>query len=180
MTRIPSHSVADAPDASRSLLEEMIQFSPTGQPLNMHAQMAHSPAVLEAYVSLRRAAARLGTLDQRIRSALMLTSAAAAGNGYAVAVLSMLALRSGWRQDEVDALRAGKDLGDAATDALAGLVRAAAAGQGRVSDAAWASPLAAGWTDEQLAEAFASLGLAVFTAYFLNYAGTDLDLPAGR
>ena len=40
--------------------------------------------------------------------------------------------------------------------------------------------MAAGWTDEQLAEAFASLGLAVFTAYFLNYAATELDLPAGR
>lgn len=33
---------------------------------------------------------------------------------------------------------------------------------------------------EQLAEAFASLGLAVCTAYFLNYAATELDLPAGR
>ena len=139
MTRIPSHSVADAPEASRSLLEEMIQFSPTGQPLNMHAQMAHSPAVL-----------------------------------------SMLALRSGWRRDEVDALRAGKDLGDPRTDALVGLVRTAAEGQGRVSDAAWADAVADGWTDEQLAEAFASLGLAVFTAYFLNYAATELDLPAGR
>src|SRR5881227_284757 len=96
----------------------MIQFSPTGQPLNMHAQMAHSPAVLEAYVSLRRASAHLGTLDQRIRSALMLTSATAAANDYAVAVLSMLALRSGWRQDEVEAIRVGKDLGDAAADGL--------------------------------------------------------------
>jgi alkylhydroperoxidase family enzyme len=180
MTRIPSHSVADAPDASRPLLQEMIQFSPTGQPLNMHAQMAHSPAVLEAYVSLRRATAHLGTLDPRIRSALMLTSAVAAANDYAVAVLTMLALRSGWRQDEVDALKAGKDLGDATADALIGLVRDAAAGQGKVSDAAWANAVAAGWTDEQLAEAFASLGLAVFTAYFLNYAGTELDLPAGR
>ena len=180
MTRIPSHSVADAPEASRSLLEEMIQFSPTARPLNMHAQMAHSPAVLEAYVSLRRATARLGTLDQRVRSALMLTSAAAAGSDYAAAVLSMLALRSGWHQDEVDALRAGKDLGDAAIDALVGLVCTAAADQGHVSDAAWAGALDAGWDDEQLTEAFASLGLAVFTAYFLNYAATELDLPAGR
>lgn len=180
MTRIPSHSVADAPDASRSLLQEMIQFSPTGRPLNMHAQMAHSPAVLEAYVSLRRAAAHQGTLDQRVRAALMLTSAAAAGNDYAVAVLSMLALRSGWQQADVGALRAGEDTGDATIDALAGLVRAAAAGQGRVSDGAWARAVAAGWTDEQLAEAFASLGLAIFTAYFLNYAATELDLPAGR
>ncbi len=180
MTRIPSHSVADAPDASRSLLQEMIQFSPTGRPLNMHAQMAHSPAVLEAYVSLRRAAAHQGTLDQRVRAALMLTSAAAAGNDYAVAVLSMLALRSGWQQGDVAALCAGEDTGDATIDALAGLVRAAVAGQGRVSDGAWARAVAAGWTDEQLAEAFASLGLAIFTAYFLNYAATELDLPAGR
>lgn len=39
----------------------------------------------------------------------------------------------------------------------------------------WAA--SAGWTSEQLAEAFASLGLAVFTAYFLNYAATELDIP---
>jgi hypothetical protein len=35
MTRIPSHSVEDAPEASRALLDEMIQFSPTGRPLNI-------------------------------------------------------------------------------------------------------------------------------------------------
>ena len=78
----------------------------------------------------------------------------------------------------MDALRDGKDLGDDATDALTGLAREAAAAQGRVSDLTWASALAAGWNDEQLAEAFSYLGLAVFTAYFLNYAGTELDLPA--
>ena len=178
MTRIPSHTVEDAPEASRALLQEMIQFSPTGRPLNMHAQMAHSPAVLEAYVSLRKATARLGTLDQAARAALMLAAAAATANQYAVAVLSALALRSGWRQDQVGALRDGKDLGDEAADALIGLVREAAAGQGRVSDVTWADAQAAGWTDEQLAEAFSYLGLAVFTAYFRNYAGTELDLPA--
>ena len=114
MSRIPSHTVEDAPEASRVLLQEMIQFSPTGRPLNMHAQMAHSPAVLEAYVSLRRATARLGTLDQAVRAALMLASAAAAENRYAVAVLSMLALRSGWHQDQVDALRPGPSRKDGA------------------------------------------------------------------
>jgi hypothetical protein len=34
-----------------------------------------------------------------------------------------------------------------------------------------------GWSSEQLAEAFAYLGLTVFTAYFLNYAATELDIP---
>lgn len=44
----------------------------------MHAQMAHAPAVLDAYVSIRRATARHGTLDLPLRSALMLASAAVA------------------------------------------------------------------------------------------------------
>src|SRR5262252_4554712 len=113
MTRIPSHSVADAPEASRALFEEMIQFSPTGRPLNMHAQMAHAPAVLTAYVSIRRATAQLGTLDPPLRSALMLAAATADGSEYAQAVISTLALRAGWSQDDVQALRAGRDVGNA-------------------------------------------------------------------
>jgi alkylhydroperoxidase family enzyme len=179
MSRIPSHTVEDAPEASRPLLEEMIQFSPTGRPLNMHAQMAHAPAVLEAYVALRRAPAHHGTLDQQVRTALMLAAAAAAQSDYAVAVISMLALRSGWTQDQVEALRSGKDVGDATTDVLVGLVRGAAASNGRVPEPVWQAARAAGWTDEQLAEAFAYLGLSVFTGYFLNYAATELDVPAG-
>jgi alkylhydroperoxidase family enzyme len=179
MTRIPSHSVEDAPEASRALLREMIQFSPTGRPLNMHAQMAHAPAVLTAYVSIRRAAAQLGTLDQPLRTALMLAAATADGSEYAQAVISALALRSGWSQDDVQALRAGKDVGDAKTGALTSLVREAAANHGHVSDLAWQQAAASGWTDEQLAEAFAYLGLTVFTSYFLNYAATELDIPGG-
>ena len=62
-------------------------------------------------------------------------------------------------------------------DALAGLVREATANSGKVSDTTWSRALDAGWNDEQLTEAFAYLGLTVFTAYFLNYAQTDLDVP---
>jgi len=57
------------------------------------------------------------------------------------------------------------------------VVREAAANSGHVSDATWAAAAGRGWNDEQLAEAFAYLGLTVFTAYFLNYAATELDLP---
>ena len=178
MARIPAHTIEDAPAAARSLLAEMIQFSPTGRPLNMHAQMAHAPAVLEAYVSIRRATARLGTLDQRVRTALMLVSAAADDSPYAVAIISTLALRSGWRQDQVAALLADQDVGEDKLDALTGVVREAAANSGRVSDATWDYAAGQGWDDEQLAEAFAYLGLTVFTSYFLNYAATELDVPA--
>ena len=35
---------------------------------------------------------------------------------------------------------------------------------------------ASGWSDEQLADAFAYLGSTVFTGYYLNYAQTDPDI----
>ena len=75
MTRIYRHTITDAPEASRPLLEGIVPFSPTGKLLNMHAQMAHSPAVLAAYASIRQATATYGTLDPRVRSALMLATA---------------------------------------------------------------------------------------------------------
>jgi alkylhydroperoxidase family enzyme len=178
MARIPTHTIEDAPAVARPLLAEMVQFSPTGRLLNMHAQMAHAPAVLEAYVSIRRATARHGTLDPRARTALMLVAAAADASTYAQAIISALALRSGWRQDQVGALLSDRDVGEDKLDALAAVVREAAANSGRVSDATWNHAAGEGWSDEQLAEAFAYLGLTVFTSYFLNYAATDLDVPA--
>jgi alkylhydroperoxidase family enzyme len=178
MSRIPSHTIEDAPPASRPLLEDMLQFSPTGRLLNLHAQMAHSPAVLTAYVSIRRATSGHGTLDQPVRTALMLAAAVADDSEYALAIISMLALRSGWRPDQVHALRAGQALGEDKTDALIGVVREAAANSGRVGDATWTRAADHGWSDEELAEAFGYLGLTVFTSYFLNYAATELDIPA--
>jgi alkylhydroperoxidase family enzyme len=178
MTRIPSHTVDDAPESSRALLADMVQFSPTGQLLNMHAQMAHAPAVLEAYTSIRRATGQLGTLDQRLRTALMLVTAATDGNAYALAIITLLARRSGWEPDQITALRSGGSVGEPRADALIAVIREAAADGGRVSDQAWARAVAAGCTDSDLAEAFAYLGLTVFTAYFLNYAGTELDVAA--
>jgi Carboxymuconolactone decarboxylase family len=178
VTRIPCHTIDDAPPASRALLADLVQFSPTGQLLNMHAQMAHAPAVLAAYTSIRRATGELGTLDQRLRTALMLVTAAADGNAYALAITTMLARRSGWQPGEIAAMRSGGRAGEPRADALIAVIREAAGSSGRVSDATWARAVAAGCTDDDLAEAFAYLGLTVFTVYFLNYAGTELDVPA--
>jgi alkylhydroperoxidase family enzyme len=92
-------------------------------------------------------------------------------------VTASLAARSGWDEAEVRALRDGRPLGEDKTDALVGVVREAAARSGQVSDAMWQRAAEAGWSSEQLAEAFAFLALTVFTAYFLNFAQTPVDLP---
>ncbi len=177
MSRIPTHTVDTAPHASRRLLENVIQFSPTGRPLNLHGQMAHSPVVLVAYTSLRAATAELGTVGPHTAAALMLASGSTVGNGYVIAITSRLAQLAGWTDEQIVALRNGTATGNDKVDAIAGLVREATANSGKVSETAWSRAVDAGWNDEQLAEAFAYLGLAVFTAYFVNYAQTDLDVP---
>ena len=78
MTRIYRHTIADAPEASRPLLEDVVPFSPTGKLLNLHAQMAHSPLVLAAYAAIRQATVTYGTLDPKVRSAAVSNPAAGA------------------------------------------------------------------------------------------------------
>jgi hypothetical protein len=53
MSRFPSHAIDDAPEGSRPILQKIAESSPTKRPLNVHAQMAHAPAVLAAYTALR-------------------------------------------------------------------------------------------------------------------------------
>jgi alkylhydroperoxidase family enzyme len=179
MSRIPTHTIGDAPDASKPLLDAGVHLSPTGNPLRLHAQMAHSPAVLAGYSALRRATAEHGTLGRPVSAALIVATAVAVGNDYAVAITSRLAHAGGWTEEQIGSLRAGTPTGDAKLDALAAVVAEAANGRGQVDGTTWKAAQAAGWNDEQLAEAFACFGLTIFTAYFLNYAETELDLPAG-
>jgi hypothetical protein len=176
MSRIPTHTVEDAPAASRPLLEKIVQATPMGRPANLHAQMSHSPAVLTAYTSLRAVLADHTTFNPKVGAALTLAAAAGVGNSYMIRIASRLAHMNGWSEEHVTALRTGIPTSDAKIDALAGLVREAAANSGNVTNATWESAQQAGWSDEQLADAFAYLGATVFTGYFLNYAQTDLDV----
>jgi len=176
MSRIPTHTVEDAPAASRPLLQKIVQSTPGGRAANLHAQMAHSPAVLTAYSSLRAVLTEHGTFDPKVGAALTLASAAGVGNGYMIRIAGRLAQMNGWTEEQVIALQRGKPTSDPKIDSLAGLISEAAANSGNVTDTTWKTAQQAGWSDEQLANAFAYLGATVFTAYFLNYAQTYLDV----
>jgi hypothetical protein len=176
MSRIPTHTVEDAPAASRPLLQKVVQSTPTGRPANLHAQMAHSPAVLTAYTSLRAALTEHTAFGPKVGAALTLGAAAGVGNSYMIRIASRLAQMNGWTEEQVIALTTGASTNDAKIDVLTGLVREAAANSGNVTDATWKAAQRAGWSDEQLTDAFAYVGATVFTGYFLNYAQTDLDV----
>ena len=176
MSRFPTHTVESAPERSRPMLEKIAQASPTGRPLNVHAQMAHAPAVLAGYSSLRAVTAEYGTVEPKVAWALNLATAATVGNDYMIGIASRFAGMNGWNEAQIAALRAGKTTGNTKIDALIRVVREAAAHSGNVTDATWKAAQQAGWSDTQLAEAFAYLGLTLFTGYFLNYAQTNLDV----
>jgi hypothetical protein len=177
MDRLTNRTLHDAPQDARTLLADLVQFSPTGAPLHLHAQMANSPALLHAYVALRRAIDEHATLAPPMRAALMLATASALPNAYVQNVTATLAARAGWNPGQVAAIRAGRGVGDQHTDALLEVVLRAAADHGHVGDEAWTLALEAGWGEDQLAEAYSFLGLTVFTGHFLNFAQTSLDLP---
>src|SRR5882762_9155325 len=112
MSRIPTHTVEGAPDASRPLLQKIAQSSPTGRPLNVHAQMANSSAVLAGYTSLRAVTAEHGTLGPKVSWALNLATAATIGNDYMIGIASRFARMNGWTDEQIAALQKGATTGD--------------------------------------------------------------------
>jgi alkylhydroperoxidase family enzyme len=178
MPRVPVHTIETAPDASRTLLQaELSGPGAIGRILNVQAQLAHSPAVLAAYLGIRRSIEEHATLDMRTRIAVQLTVATVDDCAYGQAINMMLFKRSGATDEEVAALAAGRFAADEKLEALLAVAREAAAHSGRVDDARWSDALDAGWTDTQLTETFVCIALTSFIDSFVCYARTDLDVP---
>jgi alkylhydroperoxidase family enzyme len=164
------------PQESISALLAQVKEASGGRLLALHTDLARSPAAIAAYLGLRRAGGEYGKLDPSVRAAIMLTAGSVDGGAYSQAIATQLAIGTGMSPQETIAVRAGK-VDDAQTAALLAVVREAAANAGVVGQAAWATATAAGWSDEQLIEAFVYLALTLFVDYFVNYAGTTLDVP---
>lgn len=159
------------PAASRELLEWIGTVSPSGQPFPLHRQMAISPSTLAGYVALRQAAdnvsisPRLGYLIMAAASAPLATKA----SSFAQETMTMLAEKVGWTAEEIGAVNHGEHLGDERNDAIVDLAREAAAHSGAVRTSTWDKALSAGWSKGELADAFALIINAAFTAFFCNY-----------
>jgi alkylhydroperoxidase family enzyme len=164
------------PQESVAALLAEVKKASGGRLLALHTDLARSPAALAAYLGLRRAGGEYGSLDPSVVAAVMLATGTVDGGAYSQAIATQLAIRAGMSPQETITVRAG-DVDDARTAALLAVIREAAANAGVVSQGAWVTATAAGWSDEQLIEAFVYLALTVFVDYFVNYAGTILDVP---
>ena len=178
MTRIPVPALDEVPTASKELLEWIMKTQPTGKVLNMQAQLAVAPATLAGYVALRRTTEEHGTLDPKTRTAVLAMSGAALGVLYVERLTARIASSAGWQPDEIVRFTEGLGSGDEKLDSLLDVVADAGKNLGLVDNAAWERSAHNGWTPEQLAESFAYFSIAVYSAYFTNFAATELDIPS--
>ena len=175
MPRIPVHTTDDAPEASRAALGEL--ESKYGKVLNIHGEMAHSPAVLLSYVALQDVIGEHALLDGRVREAIAL----AVGNQdectYCQSAHTGGGKAAGLSDGQMIAIRRGEVDDDPALDALLNLAREYTATVGNTSDATWQAALDAGWSDEELTELSVHVTLNLFTNYFNHHVHTELDVP---
>lgn len=150
------------------------QFTGSGWAIERKVQ----PVVLAVYAGMARAIAEHGSFDERTREAIALAVGNVDGCDYCQAAHTLSATKAGFDSAQTVAIRAGRVDFDNKLAALVTVVREAAGEVGDVSDATWENAVEAGWTAQQLSEAFAHLAVNLFTNYFTHYARTELDLPA--
>jgi hypothetical protein len=152
MTRIPTYTVEDAPAASRSLLQKIIQSTPTVPREPACPDGAFSSGPDSVHVAMRRACRAQHLRPEGGRDT------DSRNGGYRRQRLHdryrrTLAHTNGWTEEQITALRTGTPTRDAKIDVLIGPIREAVASSGSVTDATWKAAQQAGWSDEQLTDA---------------------------
>lgn len=173
MSRITAVNPQTATGRPKELLATVKQK--LGLVPNMTRAMANSPATLDGYLGLSGALAQ-GVLPAKVREQLALAVSEANGCDYCLAAHSTAGKAVGLTNDQIRDARLGGAV-DTRTDALLTFARRVVETRGRVSDAELGEVHNAGFDDGVIAEVVAHVALNVFTNYFNNVAGTDLDFP---
>jgi len=142
---------------------------------NMMRTMANSPAVLEGYLNLSGALSQ-GALGAKTGERIALALASANHCDYCASAHSVIGKMVGLSPDDIGAGLRGGSI-DAKADAAVKFARAVVDSRGEVKDADLAAVRKAGFTDGEIAEIVAHVGLNVLTNYFNSVAQTMIDFP---
>ncbi len=174
MSRLSTLPAAQAhPKAQRVLagMEQSLGFVP-----NMMRAMANAPAVLSGYASFSAALAG-GTLSKPLREKINLQIAERNRCDYCVAAHTAIGSSAGLSSESILDARRGTAV-DSADQAALDFANAVLEAKGSVSDEDLARVRAAGYDDGAITEVVASVALALFSNFFNNVAGTEIDFPA--
>jgi uncharacterized peroxidase-related enzyme len=175
MPRIPTPAdISAAPAGSQPLLEAVKKQ--LGSVPNLFRLTANSPAALEGYLGLNGALAK-GALDPATRERIAIAVAQINGCSYCLSAHTFLGKAvAKLDDDELAANRLGKS-GDAKADAALRFATQIVTARGAISDDDLAAVRNAGYSDAQLVEIVAHVGLNTLTNYMNEVFGTAIDFP---
>jgi uncharacterized peroxidase-related enzyme len=141
----------------------------------MNRAMANAPAALDGYLQLSGALSK-GKRPARAREQISLAVSQANGCDYCLAAHSAIGKAVGLTVEPIRDSRLGTAV-DGKADALIRFALKVVDARGQVGDADLENVRAAGFDDGAIAEVVANVAMNIFTNYFNNLAGTDLDFP---
>lgn len=176
MQRIPTADLSKASPRTKEHLETVQRKM--GRIPNLHATLAHSPSVLNAYLRLNDALSQ-SSLDTRLRELLAVAVASANDSEYCLAAHTEIGRNL--RVDEAELLHAQEgESTDPKTLAALRFAKALVHKRGRVGDEEVAALKAAGYGNAAVLEIVASTAMNIFTNYCNHVAGTKVDFPRAR
>ena len=173
MTRIKPVEPSRAQGKSRELLEAVKKQM--GSVPNIFKGFANSPAVLEFYLAQSKALAD-GDLDPKLREQIALTLAGINQCDYCASAHTFLGKKAGISPSELAANLVGQS-GDAKTGAALRFARTVADMRGRIEDEDLRRVRDVGFSEGEIVEMIAHVGINLFTNYFNNIARTEVDFP---
>jgi uncharacterized peroxidase-related enzyme len=171
MPRLNVIQPANAAGPVREIFDELT--AKMGKVINIFQGMGNSPAALKAYLQMAEALGD-GELSPEDREAVYLGVSQANGCNYCVSAHTVIAKHAGMTDDQIKAIRKLDPLSEKHR-ALLTFVKRVMETKGNVSDADIAAVRSAGYTDGQIAESIAYIGLATYSNYFNHVFDTPLD-----
>ena len=137
--------------------------------------LAKSPATLTAYLHTEEGLAK-GLLSPAQREQIALAVAEINGSLYCLAAHEAAGSRAGLSEEEILAARRAA-AADPKTTALLHFVQAVVLQRGEINDEDFSHLKHTGFSESEIIEIIANVGLNLFTNYFNILAQTDLDNP---
>lgn len=150
--------------------------SKLGKVPNLLRAMASSPAALRGYLDFSGAIGAGEGLSAEEREVIALTVGQANECEYCLAAHSTIGKMVGLSPEAIEAARRADGLDDQ-NRAVARFAKAVLESRGRVSDAEFEAFRNAGFGEAATAEVVANVALNVYTNYFNNLVGTEVDFP---
>lgn len=142
---------------------------------NLMRVLANSPAALDAYLSFNDKLSH-GLLSPKLRELISVVVAEENGCEYCLSAHTALSKMVGYKDEQILASRKFH-LGDAKIDAALRFAHEITKQRGQVPASAIEDVRKAGYSDGEIAEIIANVGLNVFTNYFNNAVKTEIDFP---